>query len=74
MIPSTNRVLCKYRGMLVIAEVNFVPGNGTACPDCRCGRLAERSGWYECDQCGFAYLMSDVERICGDPLRGMVVG
>lgn len=59
-----SRALCKFRGMLVIAEVSINPGGGS-CPECGSTDFFERHGWLECD-CGFAYLKSDVERItCG---------
>jgi hypothetical protein len=57
------RALCKYRGMLVVAEVSVrTDGQPGRCPECGSSVFVENAGWTECD-CGFAYLSSDVERL-----------
>ena len=52
--------LCKFRGMLVIAEIVIrKDGVRGACPECSGTEFRERNGWTECD-CGFAYLTADI--------------
>jgi len=60
------RVLCKYRGALVIAEVASNPDCGK-CPECGGATVSDLGdGWMECDgECGFAILKSDWERLTG---------
>lgn len=58
-----NKALCKYRGLLVVAEVSVrTDGTNGSCPDCGNKEFHEHAGWAECD-CGFAYLMADLDRI-----------
>jgi len=61
------RALCKFRGMLVIAEVS-VRNDGAAgsCPECGATRFYKNAGWTECD-CGFAYLSSDIAKLAAEP-------
>ena len=57
------RALCKFRGMLVVAEVSVrTDGQPGRCPQCGSASFSEDAGWTECD-CGFAYLSSDLERL-----------
>lgn len=66
------RVLCKYRGQLVLAEV-FANADGSAgrCPECGSTRFSDDGhGWAACD-CGFAYLLSDVESHIFDEASGI---
>lgn len=57
------RALCKFRGMLVVAEVSVkTDGQPGRCPECGATAFRANAGWIECD-CGFAYLASDVERL-----------
>ena len=56
------RALCKFRGMLVVAEVSVRTDGPGRCPECGSSTFRENAGWTECD-CGFAYLSSDVERL-----------
>jgi hypothetical protein len=57
------KALCKFRGMLVLAEVSVrVDKSAGSCPECGGKEFRERDGWTECD-CGFAYLTSDVTRL-----------
>ena len=57
--------LCKFRGMLVIAEISVrTDGEPGRCPECGSTEFSEHNGWTECD-CGFAYLSSDLERLTG---------
>ena len=57
------RALCKYRGMLVVAEVTIREDGTTGqCPECRATTFTENGDWTECD-CGFAYLTSDIKRL-----------
>lgn len=56
------RVLCKFRGMLVIAEVTKREDREGSCPECGSKEFRERYGWLECD-CGFAYLKSHIEEL-----------
>lgn len=57
------RALCKFRGMLVVAEVSVrTDGQPGRCPACGSTSFRESAGWTECD-CGFAYLSSDLERL-----------
>ena len=57
------RALCKFRGMLVVAEVSVrTDGQPGRCPECGGSTFRENAGWTECD-CGFAYLSSDVKRL-----------
>lgn len=62
------RVLCKFRGMLVIAEVSVrTDGEPGHCPECNATSFYEHCGWTECD-CGFAYLTAHLEKI-KEPLQ-----
>lgn len=57
------QALCKFRGMLVIAEVSIrKDGQHCSCPECNSTSFTENFGWTECD-CGFAYLTSDIKRL-----------
>ena len=58
------RALCKFHGMLVIAEFS-VPSEGSqgSCPECGCTEFREVAGWIECYGCCFAILASDYTRI-----------
>lgn len=58
-------VLCKYKGMLVIAEVSLrTDGEHGHCPECNATSFYERYGWTECD-CGFAYLTAHLKKLGG---------
>ena len=56
------RGLVKFRGMLCIAE--FVPSSSDkgGCPRCH-SPASEYLGWWECDNCGFAVSMSDLNKM-----------
>lgn len=55
--------LCKFRGMLVIAEITLrTDGEKGHCPECGATEFYERHGWTECE-CGFAYLTSHIEKL-----------
>ena len=44
--------LCKYSGMLVIAEFSRSPPTRTGrCPLCQGTQFKRRHGWVECDTC-----------------------
>jgi hypothetical protein len=60
---NPGRVLCKFDGMLVIAEVQATKdGQPGKCPQCGSVDFHENAGWSECD-CGFAYLTSGIKKI-----------
>lgn len=54
------KVLCKYRGMLVIMQVSK-NANGR-CPECGATEFHEHGGWVECD-CGFAVDKTSYEKV-----------
>lgn len=60
------RALCKYRGMLVIAEfAQCEDGVDGRCPECGATSFNRVGGWVECD-CGFAINESDYDRMTSD--------
>ncbi len=69
-----SRALCKFRGMLVIAEVRpSRPGSPyrRGCPECHRKEFwREHGGWMECE-CGFAILTTDYDRVMGEPPEGL---
>jgi hypothetical protein len=57
------KVLCKFHGALVIAEVAVrKSGSPGACPQCGKTEFTESAGWTSCE-CGFAYLSSGLQRV-----------
>ena len=61
-MPNQIRALCKYRGMLVIAEFSkCAKGQSGRCPECGATEFHEYAGWVECD-CGFAINKSDYDK------------
>jgi hypothetical protein len=59
------RALCKFRGMLVVAEVSVRPDlTPGRCPECGSEQFTERYGWTECG-CGFAYSTNDIQKLLG---------
>lgn len=75
------RALAKVDGYLVIAEFSRCnPGKTGKCPQCNpphrfprsdiaeCQQtFSERDGWIECDDCNFAILKSDYDRMISEP-------
>ncbi len=57
--------LCQVQGMLVIAEFTPRPGVSQKCPmpHCDCTRMYKRHGWLHCEDCGFAILLTDLDKI-----------
>lgn len=56
--------LTKLRGYLVLAEYTKSSKNDGKCPICGSNSASLRNGWVCCDECDFAILKSDYDRIC----------
>ena len=64
-VDTPIRALCKFRGLLVIAEFSKSNGHGEGrCPECGNSEFYTRYGWVECG-CGFAINESDYNKIIG---------
>lgn len=54
-----NKILCKFRGMLVLLDCTINSNNKELkCPDCGSSDFNKYHGWIECNTCDFAFLES----------------
>ena len=59
----SSSALCKYRGMLVVAEVVKAADGIGGCWDCGSSRFRRHAGWVECCDCSFAIEEKAYDRI-----------